>query len=179
MKEDSDVMTLDMGGDKIFVIKISNFEHEVDPEDILRIDHSNIMGEILTFSLILNRVGNMKAFIDNTVLHSKMDLEIFEAQLAELFRLEASQDINKVKKITEKEIENKVLTDDQFYKRKKQYLDLLKQQSYIDSFYWSVKDKSDKLIKLSEKLRPEDFEKELIEDTINGIIIKQRTKHIK
>lgn len=174
-----EIVPIDFGGGKIFMLKISNFEHTIDPDDILRIDHFNIIGEILTYSVIYNRVGNMKADMDNLVATSKMKLEVFEAECGELFRLEASADTTKVKKITEKEIENKVLMDEDFIEHKKAHLKLLRNQSYIDSLYWSVKDKSDKLVKLSEKLRPEDFEKELIDDTINGIMVKQRDKLIK
>jgi hypothetical protein len=45
--------------------------------------------------------------------------------------------------------------------------------------YWSAKSKDSKLDKLSDKLRPEEFERELVEDTINGIVIKFRDSVIK
>ena len=55
-------------------------------------------------------------------------------------------------------------------------LDVQRDRDYINSLYWSAKSKDDKLNKLSEKLRPDDFNKEIIEGKLNGISIKSTNK---
>lgn len=185
MQEDKNTYVMDLGHDKLYVLKVSSFDSEIDTNDILRIDYSNIMGELLTFSLVYNRIANMKADADNLVIKAKHDLEVYEARIAEIYRLENTageadgKGVIKTKKPSEKEIENYVLTHDTVIKIKHKYFELLRNQGIMESLYWSAKDKSEKLNRLSEKIRPEDFHNELLEDTINGVLIKQRNKIVK
>ena len=55
---------------------------------------------------------------------------------------------------------------------------LQKQRDIINSLYWAVKSKDDKLNRLTDKIRPEEFEKEIVESEINGIIIRIQNKAI-
>jgi hypothetical protein len=42
----------------------------------------------------------------------------------------------------------------------------------IDGLYWSAKSKDKKLDNISTKIKPEEFEKEILEGEINSVIIK-------
>lgn len=171
---------------KIVSLKISNFDTDVDTEDILSIDFCNILGEILTFSVVMNRIGNLQAEADNLVNEARMELEIKAAELGEYYRKSLTkyitvkgQEEKKVTLPTVAEVDNATLLDAAYQNTRKKYIRLQKEKQYIDSLFWSAKSKDGKLDKLSEKLRPAEFEGEILEGTINGVMIKVHNKLIK
>ncbi len=157
-------------GSKTYHLILQPFDGIIDTDDMLKIDYSNIVGELLTFPVLFNRVGILKAEIDSLVAEDKFDCQTYEAQLQEEYRKKLTADGSKT---TEAQITNCVLTDGNFRVRKKNYFKLLKHQGILDALYWSAKSKDDKLNKIADKLRPEEFEKELLEDTVNGVLIKR------
>ena len=52
MEDSKEVITIELQSGRIAVLRLQSFDTEVDVDDILRIDYSNIMGEILTFPLM-------------------------------------------------------------------------------------------------------------------------------
>lgn len=163
-------IVIELKGGKVAVLTIQEFDTDVDVDDILRIDYGNIMGEILTFPLLYNRIANLRAEVESLVQHTKMDVDIYEAQLREEKRksLQAASD----KRITDTEVESAVKLDARYAAKKKELFQVQKNFAYMDALYWSAQSKDTKLNRLSEKLRPDEFERELVEDTINGIMIK-------
>lgn len=159
---------------KIVVLKIQQFNTDVDTDELLRIDYANILGEVLTFPLIFNRIGNLRAEAAEILAISKVDFDIFEAQLVAEYqkKLQAKTE----KRITNKDIDSSIYTDARWGIKKKELI--LKEKNYniIDALYWGAKSKDTKLDKISEKIKPEEFEKELIEGVINGVMIKCSTK---
>lgn len=162
---------------RMAVLVIQPFDGDIDTESLLKIDYANIIGEILTFPVVFNKIANMRAEVANILAESKVDFEIFEAQLSEEHakRLYASSE----KKPTGKDIDTAVLLDSRFGIKKKSFLRKQRDFDYLDSLYWSAQSKDTKLNRLSEKIRPEDFEKDLLEGTINGVMIKMKKKAIK
>jgi hypothetical protein len=160
---------------KMVILKIQPFDTDVDVDEILKIDYHNIMGEILTFNVIFNRIANLKAEQENIVAYSKVDLEIFEAQLYE----EKKKDLLKTnEKATETSIDNSIKRDARYAIKKKAHFDKVKSLGYLDSLYWAAQNKSGLLRSLSDKLKPEEFMGELLNDTINGVMIKATKKLI-
>lgn len=169
---------------KIIAFKMSLFDTDVDVEDVLKIDSFNILGEILTFPVIMNRLGNLVAEMDELLAEAKLELEIKAAELGEFYRKKLvkkttdSAGKEKITLPTIAEIDNAILLDVFYQNARKKSIRLQKEKQNIDSFYWAALDKSKKLDVLSSKLKPEEFEKEIIEDTINGILIKSfNNKH--
>ena len=171
--------------DRIIVLQIQDFDTDIDTYDLTSIDYHNILGEILTFSVVMNRIGNLQADMDEIVEELKFDIEIKEASLSEYYRKELtkkttdSKGNDKIKEPTIPEVKNAVLLDKAFDNLKRKLFRIQKEKKYIEALYWAIKSKDDKLNKLSEKLRPEEFEKEILEDTINDVIIKNKEKLIK
>lgn len=161
--------------DKTIILKVLPFDPDINVDEILRIDYHNIMGEILTFQVIFNRIGNIKAEMQNIVSRAKLDLEVFEAQLYEEYKnkLAASG------KATVKDIEAAILRDHRLSIKKKDFFEKVKNFEYCDSLYWSAQNKSSALLKMADKLRPEEFSGELLQDIVNGVMIKQSRKAIK
>lgn len=174
---ENEKIAIELKNGKMVVLSVKEFDSELDVEDILKIDYHNILGEILTFPVIQNRIGNFRAEMEAIVASTKFDFEIFEAQLMEEKRnsLEAKSE----KKVTISEVETAVRRDTRYVLKKKQLIEVQKNFGYLDALYWSANSKDTKLNRLSEKLRPEEFEHELLEDTINGVMIKMSNKAIK
>lgn len=168
MNEEKIVIELKNG--KLAVLTIREFDTDMAVDDILRIDYGNIMGEILTFPLQFNRIANLRAESESLVQEYKLDTDIFEAQLKEEKRktLQAGSD----KRVTDTEVDTAVKLDARYAAKKRLLIQCQKNFAYLDALYWSAQSKDTKLNRLSEKMRPEDFERELVEDTINGIMIK-------
>ena len=68
MEDSKEVITIELQSGRIAVLRLQSFDTKVDVDDILRIDYSNIMGEILTFPLMFNRIANLKAEQESIVL---------------------------------------------------------------------------------------------------------------
>lgn len=175
MESTDDRVVIELKDGKMAVLKISEFNTEMDIDDILRIDYSNMMGEILTFPLMFNRIANFKADMEHNVSVAKLDMDVFEAQL---FEEHKKKMVANDEKPTEAAIKAAITRDSRYSLKKKHYFKIQKDLAYMDSLYWSAKSKDGKLDSFSHKIRPEDFERELLEDTINGIQIKITKKAI-
>ena len=168
-------IVVDFGGNKKWILKIQEFNSEIDLDNITKIDYTNIYAELITISTLLNKVGFLKAEADHGYAYEKLSCEIYQAKMSEHYRKKLKTvSGDKVKWPTIAQVENAVLIDEAVQLKKKKVLRLKREAEQIDSLYWSVKDKSGKLNKISEnmKLTPEDFERELVESSINGILIK-------
>jgi hypothetical protein len=181
---DSEIVTVELGKGKIVLLTLTPFS-EIDVDDITRIHYNNVMGEILTCPVLLNRIGNLLAEADNILAEAKLDLEIYYAQKEEELRKEHTTRYtnSRAREVIEKpgstEVEQMIYRTPQYAVKKKHVLKLQKQRDIINSLYWAVKDKSDKVSRISDKLRPEEFEKDIIDETINGILIKTKKRSIK
>lgn len=160
-------------GNKQYVLSIKEFgdEEDVDIDDFLKIDYSNIIGEIITFPIILNRLGILLADTEARVAEKKMSLEIMEAKLSEKYRNELFED-NK-KKPTVDEVKNAVILDKIYQGFRKSYIEAIKNKDYVNSIYWGAKDKSGKLDKLSTSISG-DVSDYLIEGKVNSIKISRK-----
>lgn len=175
----------DSSGTEKIVIELKNrmavlvtqpFDGDIDTESLLKIDYHNVIGEVLTFPVVFNRIANMKAEMSNIVAEEKLDFEVFEAQLYK----DHQQKLMALgeKKPSIKDVEASVLLDPKFVLKKKKFLSRQRDFEYLDSLYWSAQSKDTKLNRLSEKIKPEDFENELLEGTINGVVVKMTKKSI-
>lgn len=169
---------------RMVVLNLTQFDTDIDTDRLMFIQSHNIPGELITWPVIMNRVGNLKADMEQVVAETKMDFDIFLANWQEKKRKELTQVVkdskgnDKIDKPTKDEVENAVLVSPE-YKVKKQHLILIQRNlAYVESLYWAAKDKSDKLNTYSAKLKPEEFEKDIVEGTINGIMIKTSAKSI-
>lgn len=174
-----ETVTVDFGGDKIYRLHFQEFDQDVDVEGLTQIDYTNIYAELITISSLLNRVGIWKAQAENGYSSSKLEAEIYEAKQAAYYRKDLKRvDGDKVKWPTIKEVDTAVSLDEVVQNHRKKVIRMRKEADYMDALYWAVKDKAKKLDRISERmnLTPEDFNKELIEDSINGILIKAKKK---
>lgn len=169
---------------KSVVLTYNDFDDELNVDDLTKIDYSNLFGEIVTVSALLNKVGLLKAEAEEDFSKRKLECDIWEAQLQRQYRREANINAGKFSmpnddgtfsqiKLTEESLKNAILLDVVFQNKKKGVIESQKNLGFIDSLYWSVQSKDRKLSVIMKPTTPEDFYNELIEGSINTIIIKK------
>lgn len=178
-----DTISIDLPS-KTIVLKLTSFDTDIDADELTKIHYHNIAGEIMTSSVAMNRIGNLQAEMDALLSETKLDFDIFYANKEAEFRKSLVKHVvtsrsEKYEEPTNSEIDAAITRLPEFKEKKMHIIDLQKNKSYIDSLYWTLRDKCDKINRITDKIRPEEFEKEILEDTINGVIIKVREKLIK
>lgn len=164
-------------GETTYKLLFDDFDEDMDIDSLLKIDYNNIIGELVTFPVIVNRFGNLLAEAESKVSESKLNLEVFEAKTKERLRNELAE-ANGGKNPTVEALNNALLMNKSYQALRKQFIEVQKTRDYINSIFWSAKDKSDKisiLLKSSEIT----LETELMESRINGVLIKKQEKLIK
>lgn len=174
MQEEEERIVIELGS-KMVTLKLLPFDTEIDVESIIQIDYSNILGEILTFGVLFNRIANLKAEIDSIIKNSRFDLEVFMAKLKEEKR---SKILSEGLKATVDAIESQVIQDEEYIGKKRSLIGLEKDGQYLDNLYWNCQSKSQLLQRLSDKVRPEEFSGEILSETLNGVMIKTSKKVI-
>lgn len=170
-------------GDRDISITFTDFEESVDIEDICKIHYDNLYADVITMPAVLNRLGELRASAESIHLESKVEREIKEASLKKTWRREATNNGGKFTitdeegvmesvKLTEKSLEENVLLDKGWQILKNNEISNYTMYQKLDSIYWAANAKNSKLNNLLPKVIPEDWEKEIIEGTINGIKIK-------
>lgn len=166
-------------GNKLYSLKIQDFDTDIDVEAILNIDYANLLGEILTFPVLFNRIGNLRAEYEALVKTAALDLEVLKAETkarirkAETSMVDDGKGKTKIVGPTVDELESRVLQDSAFKIAKRNLINLEKNYSKIESIYWSAKSKDGKLDRLSDKMKPEEFSMEILQDTCNGVAIRK------
>lgn len=166
----SQQITLHLSDNKTIILKLQEFDAEVDLDDLTKIHYENIYGDIVTTPTLLNKIAQLKAEIDNQYSEMKLNLEIYEANLRKMFK---SNKVANGEKYNLSDIDEAVLVDPAFKDRK---LGLIRKQKEVDSInsvYWAVKSKDEKLNNLKQNITPKEFETEIIEGTLNAIMIRK------
>lgn len=179
MSDNVEKIVIDLKNGKSAILTIIPFDTDIDMDDLTTIHSHNIMGEILTSSNLLNRLGNLKAEQENVVAEAKLDFDIFYAHLERDVRKELTFESEpdakgKTKMVTPtiEETKQAIIRKPEYRVKMQHLLKLQKDTNIINAFYWAVKSKDDKLVKLSEKLVPGEFEKHLVEERVNDVQIR-------
>lgn len=155
---------------KSYKVIIDPVGEEINTQDLSKIDYSNIIGELLICGTIFNQYANLKAEVDEQVKIKKMELEIFEAQLEEKYKGElASQGI----KSTINAVDSLVIQNKDLIEKKLTFFKLEKHQQYFDNIYWGLNKKETRLLKMSERLKPEEFNIDILTQSYKNITLKQ------
>ena len=164
-------------GENTYQLRFDEFDEEIDIDALLRIDYTNLIGEMVTFPVIVNRFGNMLAEAESKVAEVKLNIDILEAKLKERLRIELSE-ANGGKNPTVDALNNSILLDKAYQVMRKKYVETQKQRDYINSIFWSCKDKSDK-ISILVKSSDITMNTDLSEAKINNVLVKKRENLIK
>lgn len=169
-------------GDKPVVLISEDSEEEIDIDALCRIDHSNLYGEIVTVSALLNKVGIWKSEAEALYNKSKLRCDIYEANFRKGIRIEANKNLGKFKigddliKLTEKSVDEAIYCDEEFQRLKNDMIENQRMLNILDSWFWAINDKSKKLSSIVKPVLPEEFLNELVEAKVNTFLIKKGIK---
>lgn len=164
-------------GGKTYKLLFDGFDEDMDIDSLLKIDYSNLIGELITFPVIVNRFGNLLAEAESQVAEAKLNLEVFEAKTKERLRVELAAE-NNGKAPTVEALNNAVVSNKAYQAMRRKFIEVQKTRDYINSIFWSAKDKSEKLDKLSLTIQSGDIADSVIEGRINNVFIKKTKKLI-
>lgn len=167
---------INVGGQTLAIV-YEEFDEKVDLDSLLKIDYSNLMGEIITFPIIVNRFGLLLADAESAVAEAKLTLEIYEAKAKERIRVQLVGE-NGGKNPTVDALNSAVIQDKGYQQMKRKFIDAQKVRDYLNSAFWSAKDKSAKLDKLSLTIQDGELPDEVLERRVNGIKVKKVKKTI-
>lgn len=165
-------------GENQYKLIFDEFGEEFEIDELLKIDYSNLIGEIVTFPVIVNRFGNMLADAESKVAETKLNLDVLEAKLKEKLKLELAE-ANGGKNPTVDALNSALILQKSYQAMRKSLIENQKTRDYINSVFWSAKDKSEKLNKLSLTIQQGDIDETLIEGEVNSVLIKKSKKLIK
>lgn len=165
-------------GGKQYILRVGEFdEDELDIESLLKIDYSNLVGELVTFPIIENRIGLMLADAESKVAEVKLNRDILEAKLREKYALSLAEG-NGGKRPTVDAINAAILQDKGYQALLRSKISAEKARDYANSLLWSAKSKSSKLEKLSLTIQNNEIPDEILEGKVNGIVIKKTRRTI-
>ena len=175
-------LTLPLGG-QIVTLDFKDFSEEMDVDSMMSIDYSNLYGEAVTVSALLNKVGLLKAETESAYSTKVLETSIYEAELSKRFRREANINEGKFSmmvddklsmvKLTEGSLQSAILLDPIYQNHKKAVIGRKRDLDMIDSLYWAVQSKDRKLSVLLKGVTPEEFYNELVDGVVNSILIKK------
>ena len=172
VNEEDDMKKSVIIGEKTYNLIFDEFEDDVQVDELLKIDYSNILGEMVTFPVIVNRFGNLLAEAESKVAEAKLNLEVYEAKTKEKIRAELVEASGK--NPTVEALNNALMCDKPYQILKKKYIEIQKNRDYINSIFWSAKDKSEKLNKLSLTIQGDDVSTSEIEGKVNSVLVKRK-----
>lgn len=164
-------------GDRTIVLISSDKDEEIVLEDITSINYSNIYGEVVTISALLNKIGLWKADYEKKAKEAKLYCDVYESELKRKFRREAANNEGKIVfegekfKLTEKGLDELILLDDKYQSCLVEQIELEAKRDKLEALWWAVKSKDQKLNNLLHKVVPKEFVDELIEGKINSFVI--------
>lgn len=164
-------------GETTYKLLFDDFDEDMDIDSLLKIDYSNIIGELVTFPVIVNRFGILLAEAESKVSESKLNLEVFEAKTKERLRNELAE-ANGGKNPTVEALNNALLMNKAYQSLRKQFIEVQKTRDYVNSIFWSAKDKTSKIEKLSLTVQNGDIPDSVIEGRVNNVLIKKTKKII-
>jgi hypothetical protein len=162
--------------EKTYRFNFEDFEEDVDIDDLLKIDYNNLIGEMITFPVIVNRFGTLLAEAESRVAEMKLNLEVLEAKTKEKIRTEIIEQNGKSP--TVEALNNAVLMNTAYQAMKKKLIDVQKTRDYINSAFWAAKDKSNKIDRLSLTVTNDDVPDSVIEGRVNSVLLKKVKKTI-
>ena len=164
-------------GETTYKLLFDDFDEDMDIDSLLKIDYSNIIGELVTFPVIVNRFGILLAEAESKVSESKLNLEVFEAKTKERLRNELAE-ANGGKNPTVEALNNALLMNKAYQSLRRQFIEIQKTRDYVNSIFWSAKDKTSKIEKLSLTVQKGDIPDSVIEGRVNNVLIKKTKKII-
>lgn len=156
-------------GKNVYEIEFQEFEEEIDVDDLMTIHYDNLVGEVITFPVIVNRLGLLLADAERSLAETKLTCEIMEAKIREEARIELNMEEGRRKAVTIDEVNTTIYQNPLYKANKIKLFEAQKTRDYVASLLFSAKDKSAKLDKLSLSIPAGDIEEHLLQAKANSV----------
>lgn len=170
-------------GENPITLEHDSFGGSINVDDLTKIDTSNVYGEAVTMSAVVNRIGMMKSELMGRMSKARLDEKVFESKYKAKVRKEAANnngyykmivDGDEVKvKVSETYLKTCFEDNEDWIKIREDFIKAEKQFGMLESLYWACQDKCRKLNGLVSSTTPEDFVSAMVEGKINGVLIKK------
>jgi len=151
------VLSIKVGNEEVaFGIPLFTAGQVHNIEKYLTIDVTNLVGELVTTPVIMNRLGSLVAEAEDATRRMRLDREIWKAKESTKFRKEHG-------KVSIAEMDAHLITHKIYKIKNNRYLDAQRDEKNMNSLYWSFKEKQENLKKLSLTLQQGDLDAETIE----------------
>lgn len=166
-------------GTKNIVLNSPDRDESIDLDSITTIDYSNLYGEAVTISALLNKVGSWKAEYDKKVKEAKLCCDIYVSKFKKDIRRQAASNGGRITtedgdvKLTEKGLDDLILLDSEYQNMQLELIELESKRDKLDVLWWAIKSKDQKLNNLLPKIVPTDFVNEIVEGKVNSFLIKK------
>mgnify|MGYP000072510315 CR=1 FL=1 len=165
-------------GKNVYEIEFQEFEDEIDVDELMTIHYENLVGEIITFPVVVNR-GLLLADAERALAETKLNCEIMEAKVREEIRTALNDEEDRKKPATVDEVNTAVYQSPVYKANKLKLFEAQKTRDYVASLLFSAKDKSSKLDKLSLSIPAGDIEEHLLQSKANSVMkVRKRRKLI-
>lgn len=160
-------------------LETNGFDGKVDIDRLTSIDYSNLFGEAVTVSALLNKIGLLRAEAEKAVADKKLEKDVYEADLKKRWRRQAQKNGGKFFidddeiKLSEKALDEAILLDEDYQQLSCELIEAQKNFAVLDTLQWSVQDKSKKLNNLLRPVTPSEFLQELVEGEVNSFFIRK------
>lgn len=161
-------------------LETNGFDGTIDIDRLTSIDYSNLFGEAVTVSALLNKVGLLRSEAEKEMSDKKLEKDVYEAELKRRFRRQAQKNGGKFFmgddeiKMSEKALDEAILLDEDYQQLSCELIEAQKNFAVLDTLQWSVQDKSKKLNNLLKPVTPTEFLQELVEGEVNSFIISKK-----
>nr|DAO60402.1 MAG TPA: hypothetical protein [Caudoviricetes sp.] len=159
-------------GENTYKLVFDDFDDGVDLDNLLKIDYSNLIGEIVTFPIIVNKFGLLLADAESQVSEVKLSVDVYESKAKERLRIKLQEE-NGGKNPTIDALNSAVIQDKGYQAMRRKLIEVQKVRDYVNSAFWAAKDKSEKLSKLSLTVQNGEIPDEMLQGKINNIVIKK------
>lgn len=141
-----------------------NEMNELDLEDVLTIDYSNIKDEVSVFPFIVNQLGFLLSESQNILRKEELQLELLEAKIEEyksqvFLTIKSNLISNGEKSPTLSLIESQIKIQEQYRNLQKSYfcqkqkiIEAQKNKDHLNTLYWSAQSKQQTLVSLSKSI---------------------------
>lgn len=164
-------------GDKTIVLHSPDRDEDIELEEVTTINYSNLYGEAVTISALINKVGMWKAEYEKKAKEAKLYCDIFVSQLKKKYRREALRNHGQVTvdgeavKLTEKGLDEIILLNEEYQKAALEQIEFESKRDKLESLFWAIRSKDQKLNNLLPKVVPKEFFQELVEGKVNSFLI--------
>lgn len=157
-------------GTKTVVLVSPDKDEEIELDDVTTINYSNLYGEAVTVSGLLNKVGLMKVEYEKKAKEEKLFCDVFAANLRKKLRREAATNGGRITidgesfKLTEKGLEDAILLNEQYQKNLMNLIEIESKRDKLDTLFGQYKARTRNLTICCQRLYRKTLKKSLLKE---------------